>query len=812
MDTLLLDLRHAIRRLWTTPGFTLIAILSLGLGIGANTAVFSLVSRILFFDPGVGDRETLVDLFQDYRGRPYWALSYQNYQAIEELTVFSDATAYFEFDARVESPAGDEMLWGELVAGDYFGTLQVPMAIGRSFTPAEQEVQGAYPVAVLDHRFWVRAFNRDPGVLGRTIRINTRPYTIVGVTPETFEGKALPLVGGDLYIPYAMRKELRRDGDGSYNLIASARLAPGVTVEQARAALSALGARLVEEGSEGAGFRGFALYTAEETLLRPGIDQPMSQMGLLLLGVVALVLLIACTNLASFLLARAADRRRELAVRLALGAGRGRILRMLLAEAVVLGMLGGAAGAGIGALAVRLLLRIRPPFDFPLDVAVPLDARVLAATAVVSLLAAVLFGLAPALHGSRADVTTTLREEAAGVIGGRRRWSLRGALVTAQVAVSIVLLTGAGLFVRSLAAAAGVDPGFEPEPVAVIQVAPYTSGYEGERGRALYDDLLQRAGELPGVEVAALASRLPMELGNSDTPVYLPEWAPADAVGLETAMVSPGFFDAFEIALVRGRAFGDVDRGGAPRAVILNETAARRLWSDDPDPVSNAVGRSLYVGGWPDPATVVGVAESTKIKTLSEAPRPYIWQALAQVDSDDAWLLARGSEPVPTLAARLRALAKDLDPDLSVRNDGSAARTVALQLYLPRMGASLLAVMGGIALVLAAIGLYGVVSYAVARREREVGIRMSLGARRAGVTLLMMRGGIVLVAIGGAVGVVLALAASRLVGAFLIGISPLDPVTFLAVPVLLAAVATLASWLPARRAARVDPMTALRAE
>jgi predicted permease len=812
METLLQDLRHALRRLWATPGFTLIAILSLGMGIGANTAVFSLVGRILFFDTGVGEPETLVDVFQDHRGRPYWAISYQNYEAIRELPAFSDATAYFEFEARVESPAGDEMLWGELVAGEYFGTLRVPMAMGRSFTRDEQEVEGASPVAILDHRFWVRAFNSDPGAVGRTIRINTRPYTIVGVAPESFEGKALPLVGGDLYLPYAMRSDVRRDGDGSYNLSASARIAPGVTVAQARAALAALGVRLAEQSSEGTGFDGLVLYTADETLLRPGIDQPMAQIGMLLLGVVALVLLIACTNLASFLLARAADRRRELAVRLALGASRGRILRLLFAEAIVLGLLGGAAGAGIGALAVRLLLRVRPPFDFPLDVSVPLDGRVLVATAGISLVAAVLFGLAPALQGSRSDITGTLRDEAAGVIGGRRRWSLRGALVIAQVAVSLVLLTGAGLFVRSLVAAAGVDPGFEPAPVAIIQVAPYTSGYDAERARALYEDLHGRARALPTATAAALVSRLPMELGNADTPVRLPEWDPADGLGFEAALASPGFFDAFEIELIRGRDFGEEDRAGTPRSVILNEAAARRLWPNDPDPASGAVGRTLFVGGWPDPATVIGVAETTKIKTLSEAPRPYVWQALAQVDADRAWLVARGSEPVASLAGRLRSLANEIDPDLSVRNDGSAARTVALQLYLPRMGASILAAMGGIALVLAAIGLYGVVSYAVARREREVGIRLSLGAGRSGVVALMMRGGIVLVAIGGVVGMFLALAASRLVGSFLIGISPLDPVTFLAVPLLLVVVAALASYLPARRAARVDPMTALRSE
>ena len=806
MDHLLQDLRYALRRLAASPGFTLVAVLSLALGIGANTAVFSLVDRVLLYQPPVGEPETLMDVYQNYRGRPYWRLSQRHYESMKELEAFESVTAYIETEARLEPVEGrDVRAIVELVAGDYFGTLGVAPALGRDFSAEERAEDANIPVAVLSHEVWERELGSDPSVVGGTIRLNAMPYTVVGVAPEGFDGKTLPLIGADVFVPYGMNDHLRGNDPDATNMQASARLAAGVTPARARAELDALAARWEEREQLSDAFQGFAGYMQDDVLFAPGLDDALVPMTGLLLAVVGLVLLIACTNLASFLLARAADRKKEFAVRMAMGAGRRRIVGQLLLESLALGLLGGVAGIAVGRLTLDVVLGITPPsFPIPLDVEVPLSTPVLAATMGVAILASLLFGLAPAWQASRSEVAGTLRDESPGG-GGRGKAGLRGALVAAQVAVSLVLLTGAGLFVRSLAAAAGVDPGFDAAPVAVVSVSPEMSGYDADEARRLRETLLRRTGEMPGVQASALGTRLPLELGNWQSGVRRP--GEEDFHWLEVANVTPGYFALLDIELLQGRSFRPEDDAGPP-VVILNQAAAERLF-----PGEDALGRTLDVSWSDEDGVVVGVTETTKVKTLGERPYPYMFRPMGSYGAGVFWLAARGRGASPEALARdLATMVKDVDADLFVQEPGTAADTVSLQLYLPRMGAWLLAVMGALALALATVGLYGVVSYAAARRVKEVGIRMSLGAGRGDVVRLVMGGGLRLVLLGAGLGLVLSLGAAQLLRRFLWGVGALDPVTFAVVPALLVAVAALASWLPARRAAKVDPIHALRSE
>jgi predicted permease len=808
MEALLQTLRHSLRRLGKTPGFTAIAVLSLGLGIGANTAVFTLVNAIFMRDAGIVAPERAAQIFRVVDS-PYWSITWNDYRAMREdgADAFSHATAHRLRSVRVGD--GDDVTPALLVSGDYFGVMGVSPRLGRAFVSGEDtDVESGPDVVILSHDFWRRRFAGDAEIVGREIRVDARPVTVVGVLPPQFTGKASG-IAVDVFLPDPGAVA----SPGSDNLIGGVRLVDGVSMDRARAALSSVAASLNDGRPESLRPIAFTMVPESEVSVHPGLDQAMLPIAGLLFGVVALVLLIACTNLASFLLTRASDRKREFAVRMAMGAGRDRIVSQLLTESVVLGTLGGILGVALAYSGLKLLLSVRPPIPVAIQLDVGPDPRILLFTLAVSLLAGLLFGAFPALQASRAPVAPTLRDESGALTGGRRKLTLRGVLVTAQVAMSVVLLVGGGLFLRSLTRAASVDAGYDPRDVAVLTVDPGTTGYEEEEARLLYQTLLERIREIPGVSTAALGTRIPLQIGiGRGFGIRRPDVEPVPGREFrypQIAYVSPGYFDALDIEVLRGRAFTPQDEAEGPVSVILTEATVAALWGDRNVDV---VGRSLVVSREGGEGRVVGVVRSTKIVSLGEDPEPMLYLPIGRFHQGETLLIAEGSGPAAARAAAMRAAAKELDPDLFVHSAMTAEAAAGAAFFLSRTGAGVLAGFGALALLMAAIGLYGVVSHTVTQRRKEVGIRLSLGATADEVVRMVMSNGLGLVGVGLVVGLAAALPAGQILERFLFGVSGADPLTFLFVPVFLLAVALLAVWMPARRASRVHPAEALRSE
>jgi predicted permease len=553
-----------------------------------------------------------------------------------------------------------------------------------------------------------------------------------------------------------------------------------------------------------------ALATSD-VAIHPMVDRALVPVAALLLTVVGLVLTIACVNLASFLLARAADRRREVAIRLALGASRSQLVRQLLIESVLLSLLGGGAGVLLAVWIVRTLTSFQPPIPIPINLDIGVDGTVLAFTFAVSVAAGLAFGLVPALQATRPAVAATLRSEAGAVTADRRRFSLRNALVVAQVAVSLVLLIGSGLFVRSLQKAQRIDPGFDTGPAAILWPNLELSGIRGERASLLYAQLRDALLATPGVTAVGMADRLPLGIAIQTRGITIDGVAPPpgeDEISVDFTHADAGYFDIMDVPLVAGRGFTAGDGLGAPTVAIVSEAAARRFW-----PAGEAVGRHFYLDSDRDaPVRVVGVARDTRVRTLGEAPRPYVYFHAAQQEGPELQIIVRGTVAAGELLARARRTLLAIDRDLVLMDAKTMDEHLALFLFPPRIAALLLSAFGALSLLLAAVGLYGVVRYAVARRAREIGIRMALGADPRQLVRMLTGAGLRLVATGSAIGIVLAAAVTWPLSRFLFGIRAIDVATFIAIPMLLAAIGLLAAWLPARRVSRADPVAALRAE
>ncbi len=811
------NLSYAIRRLAQSPAFTATAVLSLALGIGANTAVFSIVDAVLLERPPLRDPANLVDVYRSTPTYPYGVFSYPDFDDLLAGTgdVFEGVSASQLSILQVERDGTTDMQPAELVTGNYFSLIGVNARLGRTFLPEDDVAPGAHPVAVLGYSYWQRAFGGSTDVVGSQIRLTGRLYTIVGVAPAEYAGKFRGIVPA-FFLPRMMINEVQpSESDpleqrGSHSVFVRARLKPEATLEQARVAVSAVATRLKEAYPESWSSRDdMVLVSTEDVIVYPPFDRFVRAAALLLSVVVGLVLIMACANLAGFLLAKATDRRKEIAVRLALGATRKTLVGQLLTETILLGILGGAAGVVLGVSLLRLLLAAELPLPVPIELDLSLDTTVLLYSILISLAAGTLFGLAPALQATRPDVASTLRDETAGA-GHAGRQRMRNSLVIVQVTVSLMLLVGAGLFLRSFLATQATDPGFGRDPAALLTMAVPTNRYSPEEGRSFVRGLFDRFGQIPSIEAVGLTSNIHLNTLNSQGIRVNVDGVepPPDRSGhdVDRAEVDAGFFGAMGIRILRGRNFSDIDREDAPRVAIISEAMARRFW-----PGQEAVGRTLHQPEGED-ISVIGVASDAKVNSLGEAPVSFVYLPYSQNYTSFITVIARTSLSPDWTATQMLAAVRELDPDAWVWEAKTMARHLGIVLLPARLSALLLSVFAILALTLAAVGLYGIVSYSVSQRTHEMGIRMSLGADAGDVIRMLAGGGLRLVAVGGLIGLALALVLTRALSHMLFGVGAFDPLTFVAVPVLLGGVALLATYVPARRASRIDPVRALRSE
>jgi predicted permease len=822
MTAFMQDVRYGLRMLWKNPGATAVVVLSLALGIGANTTIFSVVNSLLFRPPAVEQPSRLVDVWMHNVKRSgfdgYYPLNFPDFAYYRDHnSVFSGLAAYAGDGLTVvwSRDGQGEALQGTLVSANYFSVLGVRPELGRTFLP-EEDRSGAEPVVVVSHAFWRRHLGSDPAALGRTIVLNGRACSVVGVIPDSFHGV---LIGSmmDVWAPMSTQAWVSPAVDltsrNSYWLEAYGRLKPGVSRQQAQADLQVLSKQLA------------AAYPATDKDMQalgyPATLIPGPYRGFLaivaaaLMAVVGLVLLIACANAANLLLAQASRRRREMAVRAALGAGRWRLVRQALTESVLLGCLGGIAGLLFAAGAAPLLLRLVPP-SIPISLQIPVDWRVLVFTLAAAVIAGVAFGLAPALRASRLDLVSSLKEDTPGSGHGKSR--LRSVLVTSQVAICLVLLVGAGLCLRSLMNAQSIDPGFDTRNALVASIDVQSFGYNEARGRLLYQNLLDRLGTVAGMRSVSLVDLLPLSPSERMEGFTVEgSKAPAPRPGepgpmAQDVFVAPGYFRTMGIPLLRGRDFTARDGKGAPLAIIINDAMAKRYW-----PGQDPLGRHIVMGGEDDPknrqvCAVVGVVKTGKYRTLGEDPQPFMYRAYWQNYVPRVHLVVRTEADPASVIAGMRRAVQALDPNLALYDVETMKQLMLLPLFPAHAAGLTLGVFGGLALLLATMGLYGVMSYLVALRTREVGIRMALGARRPDIFRLVLGNGMRLTLVGVAIGLAGALAVTRLLASLLYGIRPTDVVTFAGVSLLLVGVASLASYVPARRATRVDPMVALRHE
>ncbi len=811
------NLRYAGRRLAQSPGFSSIAVLSLALGIGANTAIFSLVNAIVLREFPFKAPEQLVNIYMTTPEYPYATFSYPDFEDLRDGTgdVFEGVATSRLVLVQADKDDGVETFPCEAVSGNYFPLLGIEAEVGRTLLPEDDLTPGAHPVAMLEHGYWQRAFGGSPDVVGQDIRLGGRPYTIVGVAPEDFSGTFRGLVPA-VFAPVMMIDVLQPGGSsdlearGNHSCFVKGRLAAGVTMARAQTSLDGFANHMKELDLEDYDpDTGFLLVPTKDVIFFPAFDVYIHAAAWLLVVVVGLVLLIACTNLASFLLARGVDRRKEVALRIALGASRGKLMGQLLTETVLLGLLGGAFGVVVAVALLRLLVTADLPTPIPITLDLSLDAAVLGYSFGLSLLAGAILGLAPAFQTTNPDVASTLRDESAGG-GGRSRLTLRNLLVVAQVAGSLVLLVGAGLFLRSAQQVQSVDPGFGREPTAILSLLVPSSRYSEEEGRVFTRTMLERFSELPGVEAVGLIGNLHLNvLSTSTSSVNVDGVEPPpgrEYHSIDQTTVDSGFFDAAGIQILRGRNFNDRDLPDSPQVAIINQTMADKFWPGE-DPVGRTIRRDDA-----EDLIVAGVVGNAKIRTIGEPPRSFIYRAYSQNYQSFLTIIARTSIDPERTALDMLAAGRELDPEFWAEETKTMERHLGIMLLPARLSALILSAFAVLALVLATIGLYGIVSYAVSRRTREVGIRMSLGADGGQVIRMLMGGGLKLVAVGSAIGLAIAFAAARLLAGLLFNVSALDPVTFLLVPLVLGAAAMFAAYIPARRASRVDPASALRTE
>jgi putative ABC transport system permease protein len=818
MKALWRDLRQTFRTLRGNPGFTASVVLSLALGIGVNTAVFSWIDAALLRPLPIAEPERVVSVHTVLANNPaYLTVSYLNYLDYrDDNKVFSDLVVYQPAKFSLVSGGEPELVNGQLVSGTYFDMLGLRPAAGRFFNPEENAVPGREPVVVLGHGLWRRRFGGDPGLVGRTINLNGRPFTVIGVAPAGFLGARI-LEPAELWVPLMMYQEVLParlakifDQRRAIILFCLGRLKPGVEIERAEAAMKTVASRLEREYPDANRGRSLALLPIQRFTISPNYRDNYVLAASVLSGIVALVLLTACANVANLLLARWLSRRKEVAVRLALGASRPVLLRQLLTESATLGLLGGAVGLLVADL-VRRLLWLSRPIAVPESLDVGLNPRVLAFTLVVSLVTGLLFGLAPALQSSRSDLVSALRNQAALPARPGGRLGVRDLLVVVQIAVSLISLVGAGLFLASSKAAEGIAPGFETRRMLLVSFDAGAQGYDEARGQRLYRQMVERVEALPQVRSAAVAEYAVLlgDVGLRRTVVAEGKEPPPGENGYMVQLngVSHRYFETVGIPILRGRGFTEEDRQGGKPVAVVNEELAARVW-----PGEEAVGRRFQFFGAAagEAVEVVGVARNSKYGFLGEQTPMYLYLPMTQSYGSAATLHVRTERDPSDAIGRVRRTVRELDPRLPLVDVRPVTRVLDDALWAPRTAARLLAGFGLLALALAAIGIYGVMSYLVRQGRREIAVRLALGAQRRDVLGHVIRRGMGAAAAGVAAGLLIAFAVTRTASALLYGTNPMDPLAYGIAALLLAVVALAASWLPARRAAAIDPILVLR--
>ena len=807
IDSVIQDFRLALRRLAKTPAFTAVTIATLALAIGANTTTFSALNQFLLRPLPVERPKELV--FLNHAGKGV-TLSYPNYLAFRDRNRTFDGLIAGRI-APVGLSYGDKSayIWGYEATGNYFDVLGVRAAIGRTLTPQDDRRSSPNPVIVISYQSWQNRFAADPGIIGKKAKLNGLDYTIVGVATKGFFGTEL-LLSPEFWVPMAMEPQIEPgnswlDSPGTQNIWVAGRLKPGITAQQAEADLNSIAAdrARTDRFSEGLQIR-----LSPPGLIGTALRGPVIGFASVLMAVAGLVLLIACVNIAAMLLARATDRRKEISIRLALGAPRWNLIRQLLTESLALSIAGALAGVVIARWILGVLGAFRMPINVPANTSLPLDSQVLLFTILLCFLTTLLFGLAPAIQSARVDLIAALKNQ---VSDKFRRVQVRDLLVGAQVALSLILLVGTVLVVRSLQRAITIDIGFNPQHAVAVAFDVSLNGYTEDHTKAFEQRLRDRLANLPGIESMALSNWLPLGIGQSNTTVYA-EGKPVTTVNQAPHAyyynITPGYFRTMQTRLVAGRDFDERDRAESTPVAIVNQALAHRLF-----PNENALGKRLRRGPtsskW---IQIVGIAQDGKYQSLNDESEPAIFWPRSQDYSSFTTIVARSALPAEDVVRTLQQIVLSLDPTLPFFQAGSLEEHLNLPLMPARIAAIMLGAFGVLAVILAATGVYGMLAYAISRRTREIGIRVAIGASKANVLALVLRRALVIVGAASVVGVALALSVGRFFAPVLYGVNPRDPATYLLALALMAAIGLIACYIPARRALGIEAAVALREE
>lgn len=815
------DIRFAFRMLIKYPAFSIVAFLAIVLGIGANTTIFGIVNTLLLRPLSVGHADKIVKVFTtDTHMRGNQANSYLNYQDYEKQnTVFSDTAAY-SF-ALMGMTRGDETLnvGGLMVSGNYFDLLQVRPFLGRGFLPEEDSTPNGHPVAVLGYRFW-KKIGSDQNIVGSQITLNGHPFTVIGVAPPDFTGVDVGFAP-DMWVPLTMHDWVNPTGQLWFEkrralfLNVMGRLKPGVAISQAEAQMKTIAKQLEQAYPDVNKERSIKLMSLDEAKARgfggPGNENVAQNVSLLLMVAAGSILLIACANVANLLLARATSRQREMAVRLALGAGRTRIIRQLLTESVLLALIGAAGGIVLAYWLGDVLISLLPPTPVPIALNPQPDWRVLIFAFVLAILSGVIFGLAPALQTARWNLTEGLKERASSSSGGVGRWNLRNLLVIGQIAVSLLLLIGSGLFLKAFYKAQAIDPGFRTENLAILTIDPTLAGYDKTRGAQVTRTILDGVRRDPRVLGADLNQFVPLGFGGQGRSIVVDGRSDADEHNRKIANLSPitpSYFETMGIPLLRGRKLTEQDcQENAAKVAVIDETMANEFWPNE-DPI----GRRFHYLVDNQTFEVVGIVKHSKAITLGEIPIPMLYVPFIELPDGGMTFFVRTSGSPGVMLSETHRIVREVDVHIPVLYEKTIHDHMAFALWPSWMGAILLGALGLLALVLASMGVYGVMAYSVSQRTRELGIRMALGAQSGQVLGLILQQGMLLAGVGLVLGLFAAFGSTRLAGTFLYGVNPSDPIIFLGVTFLLATAALAACYFPARRALKINPVSALRFE